>query len=137
MFHQDYSLDTQAYSSECRPDSSRIIVFWSRDCHVTIEYLVEVSLLSYATSSCLFEIKAVIISILAPKYGDNLPRVFGFIENRGFERIRGCCYTCLSRVTLFCKKFSKSRGLPFFPFLRSKFSHLEIYLVVLEQLTGL
>ena len=44
-------------------------------------------------------------------------------------------------VTLFYKKLKVSSGLGLFPFPRdskkSKFSHLEIYLVVLEQLTGL
>ena len=40
-------------------------------------------------------------------------------------------------ATFFYKKFKVSSGLGLFPFLRpkkSKFSHLEIYLVVLEQL---
>ena len=46
-------------------------------------------------------------------------------------------------VTLFYKKFKVSLGLGLFPFIgprdskKSKFSHLEIYLVVLEQLTCL
>ena len=51
-------------------------------------------------------------------------------------------------VTLFYKRFTVSSGLWLFPFLRagalgprdskkSKLSHLENYLVVLEQLTGL
>ena len=41
-------------------------------------------------------------------------------------------------VTLFYKKFKISSGNRLFPFPKmSKFSHLEMYLVVLQQLTGL
>ena len=48
LSHQDYLLDTLASNSEYRSHSSRIyfqIFFWSRDGHVTIKYIVAVSLI--------------------------------------------------------------------------------------------